>query len=398
MVTKIKTQNVKLRWLSVPPPEEGRVALLIPQYNESRNTDFVKRLRYFMNLANDYEDILDVILIDDGSTDDSLERMQEFIETEKHSFYLASAWPNGQKVGALNAAAAAINHDYVILSDFDTDLCYLDRLGSSLQVLDSDPEMIGCYFKMIPYEGQGKVFLFQQLEYSFARMYYKFHDSEQSVPVMPGAGSCFKRELLLKVYSHHSGLRNGEDREATIIGLNLGYKTHYARGVLALTRPPLTFKNLLTQRKRWYCGYIETVHKEWAFYWKMIARGKRIGLRTLQDGIGVLILLLLPLEVGILGLTMPGLLAGMALGSYLLSVGYYLSMYAANRDERTEFKPGVARIIALYPIFWLSVSFVAWWRAVSGFRATLRKKAQAPVTLVRAGKPEMHPVYAPAEE
>jgi cellulose synthase/poly-beta-1,6-N-acetylglucosamine synthase-like glycosyltransferase len=324
--------------------------------------------------------------------------MKEFITTEKHSFYLASTWPNGQKVGALNAVAAAINHEYVILSDFDTDLRYLDRLGSSLQVLDNDPEMIGCYFKMIPYEGQGKVFLFQQLEYSFARMYYKFHDSEQSVPVMPGAGSCFKRELLLKVYSQHSGLRNGEDREATIIGLNLGYKTLYARGVLALTRPPLTFRNLLTQRKRWYCGYIETVHKEWAFYWNMISKGKRIGLRTLQDGIGVLILLLLPLELAILGWAMPRLLAGIALGSYLLSVGYYLSMYAANPDERTEFKPGASRIIALYPLFWLSISFVAWWKAVRGFRTILRKRTQTPATLIRVGKIDVHPECVHAVE
>lgn len=393
----MKKRNVKLNWMNMPPPGGRKIALLIPQYNESRNSNFLDRMRYFMALAKKYENFLDVIIIDDGSGDDSLDRMVDFININRPSFYLVSVWPNAQKVGALHAAAAVIDHKYVILSDFDTDLKYLRNLEVTLKQLDEDPQMIGCYFKMIPFEGKGKCFLFQQMEYSFARMYYKFHGSEQSVPVMPGAGSCFKRERLLKVYRKHSGFRNGEDREATIIGLNMGYKTLYAKNVLALTRPPLTFKALVVQRKRWYLGYIETFFKERKFYQSMMAKGKRIGLRTLQDGIGILLLLLMPLELGLLAAINEKITAWVVPAIYLISVVYYFTLFLSHKDERTEIKWKDTWNIALYPLFWLSISFMAWWKAVLAFRRNMAGKDYEPDIFNTNPKHDWQPEYFPSD-
>jgi cellulose synthase/poly-beta-1,6-N-acetylglucosamine synthase-like glycosyltransferase len=300
--------------------------------------------------------------------------MATFLALNPGSFYLASVRPNAQKVGALYAVSAAVDHDYVILSDFDTDLQHLEHLPAGLDVCDQDPDMMGCYFRMIPFEGSGAPFLFQQLEYAFARMYYKFHGSEQSVPVMPGAGSCFKRELLLQVYALHSGLRNGEDREATVIGLNLGFKTAYLNRVLALTRPPLTFRKLVSQRKRWYLGYIETVVKEAPFYGRMMSEGRRLGIRTIQDAVGVALLLLLPVEIILLTFISLKMTVLSTLSAYLLSVAYYSLLFWACPKERAEIKRKNVWAIAAYPLFWLSISFLAWWGALRSFS----KKKSAP--------------------
>jgi cellulose synthase/poly-beta-1,6-N-acetylglucosamine synthase-like glycosyltransferase len=386
----VNLSDIRLEWVHNLPLVCNPVALLIPQYNEGMNCNMEKRLHYFKELAQKYSHIIDVILIDDGSTDNSLSVMKKFVNDHSDSFYLTAVTPNAQKVGALFAVANDLPHEFVILSDFDTDLMYLQNLEQSLDKLNEDPDMMGAYFKMIPYEGNGICFLLQQMEYSFARIYYKFHNKDKSVPVMPGAGSCFKRDMLVDLYHGHSGLRNGEDRETTVLGMEKGYKTLYADNVLALTRPPLTFKVLANQRKRWYAGYLETVLKENKFYVSKILRFQRIGIRTLQDLLGVLVLLLLPLEIALLLVISVKLTVLLVTGAYLLSIGYYFTLFAANKYERTEIRKGSTWLILLYPLFWLSISFFAWWGAIGVVRKSkileIIKKGKTSITLRKAYK------------
>jgi len=368
MIQDLKNRNVRLEWITSAPPAGKRVALLIPQYNEASTYNLRERMHYFSKVAEKYKEQMDVILIDDGSTDNSLQQMTDFINCNPDTFYLAAVYPNAQKVGALFLTAQAIDHGFVILSDFDTDIKDLCNLWESLSTLNSDPLLMGCYFRMIPHEGNGKVFLLQQLEYAFARMYYRFHEPEQSVPVMPGAGSCYKRQILLDIYHQHSGLRSGEDREATLIGLKLGYKTVYKEDVEALTRPPLSFIKLLYQRKRWSLGYFETFMKERRFYAAQMMKPTRIGLRALKDVIAVTLLLLIPLEIVILFSVSPILLGQFAVTAYLLSLVYYGGMLLSSPREVSEIKYSKIQLVLLYPFFWLTVSFFAWWSACLAFR------------------------------
>jgi cellulose synthase/poly-beta-1,6-N-acetylglucosamine synthase-like glycosyltransferase len=377
MTSQQGEEVVILKWITDKPTGPNKIALLIPQYNEGRNGNFQKRLTYFMTLSKSIQHIIDLIIIDDGSSDESVDRITEFVHAHPNAFYFASAKPNLQKIGALDAVSSVIEHDYVILSDFDTNLDNLEKLPEYVHSMTADTRIMGCYFKMIPYEGEGIAFLLQQLEYSFARMYYKFHNSEKSVPVMPGAGSCFKRNMLLKVYSCHSGLRNGEDREATIIGLKKGYKTIYAKDVLALTRPPLTSKALLIQRKRWYLGYLQTFLKEKAFYARTMEKFSRIGMRTLQDAIGICIMLLLPVELLILSIISLKITGILLIGSYLLSLIYYFSLFISSPEEQTEIQSKNRWLILLYPIFWLGISFFGWWQAVLAIKKVGFKKTPA---------------------
>lgn len=142
--------------------------------------EFQKRLNYFRQVSERYINKMDVIIIDYGSTDNSLQQIEAFINCYPKAFYVASVYPNAEKVGALFLTILNIDHEFVILSDFDTDLIGLHHLFNNPDVLSKDPLMIGCYFRMVPYEGKGWIFLFQQLEYSFARAYYRFHKRELS--------------------------------------------------------------------------------------------------------------------------------------------------------------------------------------------------------------------------
>jgi cellulose synthase/poly-beta-1,6-N-acetylglucosamine synthase-like glycosyltransferase len=371
MKDSLSKRNVQLTWICpIPHGARKRSAMLIPLFNESSNYGIDKRLRYFSTVAKKFQNELDVIIIDDGSTDDSLSQIQAFVADNPNSFSLASVRPNAQKVGALYLAAKSIEHEFVILSDYDTDIEGLEGVMQKLDMLTNDSTLMGCYFRLLPTDGKGSIFLFQQLEYSLLRNLYKIHIKEGTVPVMPGAGSIYKREVLLKIYDQHSGLRSGEDRESTLLGHKLGYKTLYLSNIRTLTRTPLSFRSLVRQRIRWNLGYLETALKERSFYLSQIKKFNSIGLRTMLDAIGVKLILVIPLIFLIF--------LGVGWKSFLIYimcvyVGFFVwSMYVLliSPDESREFCKKRVYGLLSFPFFKVSLDSIAW---IGAFLALIKK-------------------------
>jgi cellulose synthase/poly-beta-1,6-N-acetylglucosamine synthase-like glycosyltransferase len=390
MISSVSTAHPEFQWTNDPPLPGKRVALLIPQYNEGKDINFEKRLHYFKQLGERYKESIDVILIDDGSTDNSLRKIRDFLAIYPDAFCLASVYPNTQKVGALHLVSKMIEHEFEVLSDFDTDIKGIDNLFESLDLLGNDDRLMGCYFRLIPHDGNGLIFMMQQLEYTFTRVYYNWHRRDRSVPVMPGAGSCYKRKILLEVYKTHSGVRNGEDREAATIGMKIGYKVFYGNDVEALTRTPASLKALVNQRRRWYLGYLETLIKEKAFYFRQLTSLTKMGLRTLQESAAIIILLLLPALVALSLCISPSLTLCLAAVTYLLSISYLYSLLLFFPGECREIRNKQLFVLLLFPPFWIGINTVSWWKAIFLYRDKLRKrKRNAPVTTF--GKAHSHP-------
>ena len=365
-----------LTWVVRPAFSDKRIALLIPQHNEKTHCDIRERLYYFDSMARKYRDWLDLILIDDGSSDGSLTAIQQFIAEKESLLFLAAVFPNARKVGALFATALNISHEWVITSDFDTDLYGLENLRRYLPLM-RDPLVMGGYFRMLPFEGDGSIFLFQQLEYTFLRGLYRWHRKDRSVRVMPGAGSCYKREILVKLFKDHSGLRNGEDRETTILGIKKGYRTHYLPKVEALTRPPLTYRALLRQRVRWNLGYLETFGKEWHWYWRQISSLTRIGIVTLFDILFVAALLVSPVLIPVMSSFhwVPGL--SILVGAVIAGICWPMTGLLGARTEYREIRRKLAKASFLFPFIKLSMEWMAWTRAIILFRQNNRKRMRA---------------------
>lgn len=364
---QLTERTSKLEWVKEKPDNSKKAALLIPHYNEMNNGNFHARLTYFCEKAEAYQDELDVILIDDGSTDDSLNAIQEFLAQRNSNLYVASVFPNANKVGALSLAVSSIEHEFVILSDFDTDIIGVQELLDNTAALREDDSLMGCYFRMLPFEGAGSVFLYQQLEYSLARIIYRFHKKEKSIRVMPGAGSCYKRAVLLDIYRQHSGLRSGEDREATLIGLKLGYKTVYLDSVLALTRPPLSVKALINQRVRWNLGYLETFYKERVYYYRQIMALSRIGIVTLMDILAIVFIVLLPFILLMVSVSNWLYLVAIPMLLYILAVSWCFNMLSLSPGESAEFKQKRNNSVFSYPVFKLVIDYFSWMGAIIVF-------------------------------
>lgn len=358
----------RFRWIgeSVPAGTK-KVALLIPQYNESSNRKFEQRLQYFQFIKEKYNDILDTIVIDDGSTDDSLGKLKQFSTNTPSSFYVASVFPNAEKVGALYATILSLSHEFIILSDFDTDLHGIEQLINNLDTLLNNT-MMGGYFRMLPYEGEGPTFRFQQLEYALLRSLYKYHRKEQSIPVMPGAGCCYKRSVLISIYEKHSGLRSGEDREATLIGLKMGYRTKYISEVTTLTRPPLSFSALIRQRTRWYLGYIETLNKEHLYYRSQISSRTTMGIRTILEMLTVLLILLLGPVVLVTGIINPIIAVGILATIYLSYTAGSLYLILTSPAEIGKMNVKIWTSVLLFPFMKVSLEYISWIKALLVYR------------------------------
>lgn len=366
----IKRKGISIQWIGDKPPGIARAVMLIPQYNESSNLCIEERLAYFNTLAEQYQGEIELVIIDDGSTDNSLQLIRDFAISRQASFYVASVSPNANKVGALSIVTREVKHEYVILSDLDTDIMGLENLLKQVDELTKDKSLMGCYFRMIPYRGAGIIFTFQQLEYCIARCLYRFHKKDRAVPVMPGAGCCFKRDILENVYWTHTGLRNGEDREATIIGLKKGYKVTYLSEVLALTRPPLSFKNLRRQRVRWNLGYIETVFLQKGFRNMKRSSNTSIRLKLYFDLLTVFFVLSLPLLSILIGIWNPAVLLVFYGTIYLLSVAWCLGLMLLSPEESKGARMKLATSVLLFPPIKLAVDYLAWLGAIRKFFKT----------------------------
>ena len=362
----------------------NKVAMLVPQFNEMSNGNFHQRLEYFKSVAEQYVNDLDVIIVDDGSTDGSLEMLIKFVAVNDNAFWVASISPNKNKVGALYTTLLSIDHSFVILSDFDTDLKNLEGLFNCLDSFEPNRSLMGCYFRMLPYGSAGNLFLFQQLEYSMARSCYKLYEREKSVPVMPGAGCCYKSQALLDIYSKHSGLRNGEDREATLIGLHLGYNTCYLEEVLSLTRPPKSFKALIKQRVRWNLGYMETFHKERFYYYCQVIKLSGIGLRTVFDFLRVLFILLIPFAFALTPFVNRNLFF-LSIGIvYVASAFWSVNAMLVSPKESVEFKSKRIQAILMYPLYKVPLDFISWslaiWSFFKQYKRAAKIKYRVPIT------------------
>jgi len=349
----------KFKWIYHKGPSSNKVVALIPQYNELSKGNFIERLSHFNAFAKLHSNILDVILIDDGSNNSSLQVMKWFVNDNPGSFNVAAVTPNTDKIGALYMTVLNVDHDYVLFSDFDTDLEHLELLPETLKEFENDPQLMGCYFRMLPMKRSSSIVKYQEFEYAIHRKWYEYTSTEGSVAVMPGAGSLYKREILQQILPFHSGIRNGEDRETTAMGIDLGYKAIYQKRILAFTRTPESLKALIAQRVRWNLGYIETLSKEKRYYLRKIRSLTRIGFRSFFDIPSVLVLLLFPfIMLSLLVINFKiGLIA--IAGAYLAKLAwvYFISKIGKSEidSEKTPYL-----VLLSYPILKLFIEFPSW--------------------------------------
>ena len=279
------------------------ITVIVPAYNEENG--IVESVQSLLQLEYpDYQ----LIVVNDGSTDRTLEQLFENFQIRQASFspyyeidsqpiktvYLSPAYPNlvvidkekGGKADSINAAINISRNPLITVIDADS-ILERDCLMKIVRPFMEDDNIVavggtvrianGCKVNngYIEEVGLSKSWLarFQVVEYLRAYLFGRNgFDYLNGILIISGAFSCFRRDALIEVGGYKAG-SVGEDMQI-IVRLhkelrkkNPKTKITFIPEPVCWTEAPERIKTLSAQRVRWQKGTIETIrlHKELFF-------------------------------------------------------------------------------------------------------------------------------------
>jgi cellulose synthase/poly-beta-1,6-N-acetylglucosamine synthase-like glycosyltransferase/peptidoglycan/xylan/chitin deacetylase (PgdA/CDA1 family)/spore germination protein YaaH len=234
-------------------PFAGSVAVVIPAYNEAK----VIRQTIASLLAADKPERFEIIVVDDGSTDDTLAVLRRCQEDTPALRVFSK--PNAGKSEALNYGINRTAADVVVTLDADT--IFAKDTITRLVARFADP-------KVGAVAGNAKVgnrinFLTrcQALEYITSQnLDRRAMNTINSITVVPGAVGAWRRAALNEAGGFLSDTM-AEDADLTIRIRALGCKIVYEDRAVALTEAPDTLRGFIRQRFRWMYGTFQCAYK-----------------------------------------------------------------------------------------------------------------------------------------
>lgn len=360
-------------------PHAPSVSILAPAYNEGAT--IIENVRSLLSL---YYSNIEILIINDGSKDDSLDKLIAAYDLEKVDFYVdykistkkvrgiyKSRNPvykklvvidkeNGGKADALNVGINIAENDYIVCIDVD---CILEQdavlkmmkpfleesdkkiiaSGGVVRIANSCEIINGRLVKVrLPNNYWARM---QSLEYIRAFILGRMAWARlNGLLLISGAFGAFDKDIAIKAggYDHNTV---GEDMELVVRmrrymeEANIPYKVTYIPDPLCWTEAPTSSKILGRQRNRWTRGTIETMkmHKVMFFnpkygllgmlsypYWfffEMVA--------PLIEFFGMIVFIILAVT-GLVNWDM-----FIALLLFIISFGYLYSSFAAYMEVST---------------------------------------------------------------
>ncbi len=223
------------------------LSVVIPAYNEEYVIGHT--IRYIDRAAAHYGAPVEVIVVDDASTDETVETVQA-VTTICHSISVRIITvASGGKAEALNRGVVEASHDFIVRIDADT-LVGEDNLTLAMQNF-GDPE-VGAVGG-VPLPPGGAMFDAGRLiEVIVKHGYYSPALGAASGLVgIPGMFVVYRAEALHAVGTFASGM-NGEDTDVSLRIAERGYRTLVDQRITFVSEVPASFAHLREQRLRWF--------------------------------------------------------------------------------------------------------------------------------------------------
>jgi cellulose synthase/poly-beta-1,6-N-acetylglucosamine synthase-like glycosyltransferase/peptidoglycan/xylan/chitin deacetylase (PgdA/CDA1 family)/spore germination protein YaaH len=244
-----------------------QVTVLIAAFNEQKV--IAETLRSL--LMSDYGGTMEVIVVDDGSNDDTAAEVRSVAESDARVRLLQQQ--NQGKAHALRRGLGAVRHEIIVFLDADT---HVQRDTLRFLVQPFGDERVGAV------SGHAKVgnlrtFIAkcQALEYTCGfnldrRAYTRWN----CITVVPGAISAVRKSAI----DDAGGLSLqtlAEDTDLTLTLHKRGHRIVYVPEAIAWTEAPETVRTLSRQRFRWAYGTLQCLwkHRDMIFNWNYRALG-----------------------------------------------------------------------------------------------------------------------------
>lgn len=237
-----------------PTPFAPPVSVIVPAFNEGKV--IVRTIRSL--LAQTYRGPIEIIVIDDGSVDETSRIVRDAYGEEP--IVSLHRKDNGGKASALNLGIGHARHEIVIALDADT-LFARDAVAELVQPLADD--RVGAV------AGNAKVgnrvnlvTRWQAVEYvtsqNLDRRAFSLLDG---ITVVPGAVGAWRKSLVLAAGGFQADTL-AEDQDLTLRIRRAGASIAYADGAIGYTEAPDTLRTLARQRFRWSFGTLQCAWKQ----------------------------------------------------------------------------------------------------------------------------------------
>lgn len=224
------------------------VTIIVPCYNEEKTIyNTVRSL-----LALDYpKDKLKIIVVDDGSTDNTWGAIQRFAKNPSVEVFQKE---NGGKHVAVNFALERTTTPFV--GGLDADSFVDPQALKRIMTYFEDAETMAVAPSIIVHEPQNILQKAQKAEYDMSVFTKKMLAFMGAIHVTPGPFSIFRKKVFDDLGPYRKA-HNTEDQEIALRMQEHGYKIEHCPDAYVYTVSPNTVPKLYRQRKRWIYGFIK---------------------------------------------------------------------------------------------------------------------------------------------
>ncbi|MDI9394575.1 MAG: glycosyltransferase family 2 protein [Euryarchaeota archaeon] len=260
--------------------ESPFVSIVVPAYNEEK---VISRCIESI-LASNYSEF-EVILVDDGSSDNTLEKMKHY-ETDPRVTVLTKK--NGGKASALNMGLKLAKGEIIFFVDADG-IFAPDTISKMLSGFRSKDVGAVCGndapINLDTFQTQ----LLNLLTHVGTGFVRRALDTIDCLPVVSGNIGAFRSSTLKKTGPFLEGFI-GEDLELTWRVHKAGYKVAFQPLAIVYVEVPSTINGLWKQRVRWARGLLKTayIHRDMLF-------NPKYGLFSFYLAINLISMIIIPL-------------------------------------------------------------------------------------------------------
>lgn len=223
------------------------VAIIVPCYNEEKT--LAATLRSLLALRYP-ADKLEVIVVDDGSTDNTLRVAQEF---GSHAQLRVFTKENGGKHSAMNFGLAKTSAD--LIGCLDADSIVAPEALMAIVPVFANPKVSAVTPGIHIKKPENMLQHMQHVEYRLSLFNRFMLAALGSAFITPGPFSIFRTSLVRELggwrYAHST-----EDLEMALRMQEAGYLIGNAPKAIVHTATPRTLKHLFRQRVRWTYGFL----------------------------------------------------------------------------------------------------------------------------------------------
>ncbi len=231
------------------------VSVLVPAYNEGPGIEGA--IQSLLDL--DYPEY-EVVVINDGSADDTFERAQKWAgRHERVNVVVLDTGRNVGKAEALNLGIARSRGEIVVCMDADSRLEPQSIRRGVAHFLDPEVSAVAGNVKVV--NRNSMLTRMQALEYlEGLNLVRRAQGYFQCVNIIPGPMGFFRRHVLQEIGGYESDTF-AEDCDLTVKLLSLNKRINYEPEAISWTEAPETIGGLITQRYRWTRGILQSIRK-----------------------------------------------------------------------------------------------------------------------------------------